>query len=88
VLADILNANGADTPAASLSVIRGFLSDSGIKPVSDSPAHQRLARAYEALPFTDADEQRSEKARPMGCGVILWRGSRCLRITAGRPATA
>jgi hypothetical protein len=54
-LADILNAHGADTPAAQLSVIRSFLSDSGVKPVSDSPAHQRLARAYEALPFKAAD---------------------------------
>jgi hypothetical protein len=30
------------TPSATLSVIRSFLADAGIKPVSDSPAHQRL----------------------------------------------
>jgi hypothetical protein len=43
--------SGAETPAATLSVIRSFLSDSGIKPVSDSPAHQRLAQAAMNLPF-------------------------------------
>ncbi len=56
-LADILNAHGADTPAAQLSVIRSFLSDSGVKPVSDSPAHQRLMRAYDdELPFKIGDD--------------------------------
>jgi len=39
-----------------LSVIRSFLSDSGVKPVNDSPTHQRLARAFADLPFKDTDE--------------------------------
>jgi hypothetical protein len=60
-LADIFNANGADTPAAALSVIGGFLSDSGIKPVSDSPAHQRLMNSWSDLPFkTDGEESPSK----------------------------
>ena len=45
-----------DPPAPTLSVIRSFLSDSGVKPVNDSPTHQRLARAFADLPFKDTDE--------------------------------
>ena len=52
-LADILNAHGADTPAAQLSVIRSFLSDSGVRPTSDSPAHQRLMSSFADLPFKE-----------------------------------
>jgi hypothetical protein len=60
--ADILNAHGADTPAAQLSVIRSFLSDSGVKPVSDSPAHQRLMSSFADLPFKE--EASSLPAHP------------------------
>ena len=45
------------TPSATLSVIRSFLSDAGIKPVSNSPAHRRLMDI--ALPFK-GDEQPSK----------------------------
>jgi hypothetical protein len=51
---------GADTPSATLSVIRSFLADAGLKPVSDSPAHQRLINV--ALPFTATDERRLPSA--------------------------
>jgi hypothetical protein len=54
-LADILATTGIETPASALSVIRSFLADSGIRPTSDSPAHQRLARGFDNLPFTDGD---------------------------------
>jgi hypothetical protein len=59
-LADILTAHGADTPASALSVIRAFLSDSGVKPVSDSPAHHRLTTAFDSLPFTAEDATTAE----------------------------
>jgi hypothetical protein len=55
-LADILAATGIETPAAQLSVIRSFLSDSGIRPTSDSPAHNRLMRSFESLPFKGTDD--------------------------------
>jgi hypothetical protein len=42
--------------AALLAVIGNFLGRSGVKPVSDSPAHQALARVYESLPFKSTDE--------------------------------
>jgi hypothetical protein len=45
------------TPAATLSVIRSFLADAGIKPVNDSPVHQRLMDI--ALPFKSTDEQKA-----------------------------
>jgi hypothetical protein len=61
-LADILTAHGADTPASALSVIQAFLSDSGVKPVSDSPAHHRLAAAFDSLPFT-TEPTTPEKAK-------------------------
>jgi hypothetical protein len=48
--------------AALLSVVGAFLYRSGTKAVSDSPAHQRLARAYEALPFTTTDEPSAPRA--------------------------
>ena len=44
--------------AALLAVIGNFLGRSGVKPVSDSPAHQALARAYESLPFTTSDDEK------------------------------
>jgi hypothetical protein len=59
-LADILNAHGADTPAAQLSVIRSFLSDSGVRPTSDSPAHRQLMNSVADLPFTDTDAPTPE----------------------------
>jgi hypothetical protein len=62
-LADILTAHGADTPASALSVIRAFLSDSGVKPVSDSPAHQRLMNSFADLPFKDNDEPTKHEAK-------------------------
>jgi hypothetical protein len=45
--------------AAMLATIGSFLTRSGVKPTNDSPIMQRLARAYEALPFTDTDTRRS-----------------------------
>jgi hypothetical protein len=48
--------------AALLSVVGAFLFRSGTKATSDSPSRAALARAYADLPFSDADEQRSEKA--------------------------
>jgi hypothetical protein len=41
--------------AALLAVIGQTLFRSGTKATSDSPAHNALARAYEALPFKAAD---------------------------------
>ena len=38
-----------------LATIGSFLSKSGVKATNDSPTMQRLARAYEALPFTTED---------------------------------
>jgi hypothetical protein len=51
------DADGNRTPPspALLSVVGAFLYRSGTKAVSDSPSHKALARAYEALPFTDTD---------------------------------
>jgi hypothetical protein len=46
-----------EVPSATLSVIRSFLADANIKPVSDSPAHRRLMDV--ALPFKAADEQKA-----------------------------
>ena len=63
-LADILNAHGADTPAAQLSVIRSFLSDSGVRPTSDSPAHQRLMNSFADLPFKDEPSSASSASKP------------------------
>jgi hypothetical protein len=54
-LADILATTGIETPASALSVIRSFLADSGVKPVSDSPAHKRLMNSFDSLPFTTED---------------------------------
>ena len=62
-LADILNAHGADTPAAQLSVIRSFLSDSGAKPVSDSPNARRLMDAFENLPFKTDDSPSDQQKK-------------------------
>jgi hypothetical protein len=42
--------------AALLAVIGNFLARSGVKPVSDSPAHQADARAFDSLPFKATDE--------------------------------
>ena len=43
--------------AAVLAVIGSFLSKAGVKATNDSPTMQRLARAYEALPFTDTGSE-------------------------------
>jgi hypothetical protein len=45
--------------AALLAVIGAFLGRSGVKPVQDSPAHQRLMDI--ALPFKSQNEDASEK---------------------------
>jgi hypothetical protein len=42
--------------AALLSVIGATLYRAGVKPTNDNPAHNALARAYQSLPFTTADE--------------------------------
>jgi hypothetical protein len=69
-LADILNAHGADTPAAQLSVIRSFLSDSGVKPVSDSPAHQRLMSSFADLPFKSEDDAPPSPSHSAGAQEV------------------
>jgi hypothetical protein len=42
--------------AAVLAVIGSFLAKSGIRSTDDSPQMQRLAKAYDSLPFTSSDE--------------------------------
>jgi hypothetical protein len=50
-----LRLKAGDASAAVLSTIGNFLHKSGTKATNDSPAMQRLARSYAALPFTDND---------------------------------
>ena len=49
--------------AALLAVIGQTLFRSGIKATDDSPNIRNLARAYEALPFTDTNETHSAGAQ-------------------------
>ena len=53
--------NHVPATAALLSVIGATLYRSGTKATSDSPAHQKLARAYESLPFLN-ETAGSDKA--------------------------
>jgi hypothetical protein len=49
--------------AALLTVIGATLYRAGVKPTNDNPSHQKLARAFESLPFmTDDGEKPSTKA--------------------------
>jgi hypothetical protein len=47
-----LRLKAGDASAAVLATIANFLAKSGVKATDDSPQMQRLARSYEALPFT------------------------------------
>jgi hypothetical protein len=51
-----LQLQSGDCSAAMLATIGSFLAKSGVKATDDSPNMKRLARAYEALPFTSSDE--------------------------------
>jgi hypothetical protein len=59
-----LQLQAGEPSAAMLATIGSFLSKSGVKATDDSPNMKRLARAYEALPFTteDASTTTNEKA--------------------------
>jgi hypothetical protein len=52
----VLELQAGQPSAAVLSVIGSFLAKSGVKATEDSPAMQRLAKAYDSLPFTTASE--------------------------------
>jgi hypothetical protein len=54
-----LRLKAGDASAAVLSTIGSFLHKSGTRPTNDSPAMQRLAVAYEALPFLSDDSSRA-----------------------------
>jgi hypothetical protein len=51
-----LQLQSGDCSAAMLATIGSFPTKSGVKATDDSPNMKRLARAYEALPFTSTDE--------------------------------
>jgi hypothetical protein len=59
-----LQLQAGDPSASMLATIGSFLAKSGVKATNDSPAMQRLARSYEALPFTadDAPTTTNQKA--------------------------
>jgi hypothetical protein len=48
-----LQLKAGDPSAAMLATIGSFLTRSGVKPTSDSPAMQRLSQAWSDLPFKD-----------------------------------
>jgi hypothetical protein len=51
-----LRLQAGDATAAVLNTIGTFLAKSGIKATDDSPKMRQLAKAYDSLPFTTADE--------------------------------
>jgi hypothetical protein len=54
-----LQLQAGDPSASMLATIGSFLAKSGVKATNDSPTMQRLARSYEALPFTADDSSRA-----------------------------
>jgi hypothetical protein len=50
--------------AALLAVIGQTLFRAGVKPTNDNPHHQKLARAYESLPFKVEDGEPNTDRKP------------------------